>query len=381
MKKIIIVSTTPETLLTILRSQPEKLAKHFDVSLISSPGEKLNQVIINESVPGYGIPMERGISLIKDIKSLWLMFKLIQRLKPDLIHSYTPKAGLITMLASWLCRTPVRIHTFTGLIFPTATGVKKRLLICIDRLICFCATDIIPEGKGVKRDLLDYKITSKPLNIIGNGNIAGVDTSLLSTKAIGIEQNAINLSIKLSLPPNSFIFCYIGRLNKDKGIKELINAFLTLPDSAYLLIAGELDSTAPISFSLQETIRTHPRIKLLGFMSDVRPVMKLADILVLPSYREGFPNVILEAGAMELPVITTNINGCNEIIESNINGWLVPVRDTIALAETMGKAKNIPEIELKKMGITARKLICERFERSEYLLLLINFYKKTLQDF
>ena len=128
-----------------------------------------------EGVRTIETPMERRISLVKDFISLLRMIRIFAKERPYMIHSITPKAGMISMLAGWITRVPIRIHTFTGLVFPTATGGKKKLLIAMDRLTCACATHIIPEGEGVKRDLMTYRITKKPLRVIANGNVNGVD--------------------------------------------------------------------------------------------------------------------------------------------------------------------------------------------------------------
>ena len=151
--KIVLVTTVPDTFASILIGQPNYLAKHFDISLVTSPGPLVARVEENEGLSVRTVPMERGINPFKDLVSIWHMWRTLRRLRPDIVHSYTPKAGLVTMVSAWLCGVPVRVHTFTGLIFPTATGVKQKILIWVDRLICACATHIVPEGLGVQRDL------------------------------------------------------------------------------------------------------------------------------------------------------------------------------------------------------------------------------------
>lgn len=378
--RMTLVTTVPDTMAIILGGQPRHLAEQFELSLITSPGDLLARIEAQEGLPVSTVAMERGIHPIKDLVSIWRMIRTLRRQRLDLVHSYTPKAGLVTMLAAWLCRVPVRVHTFTGLIFPTASGFKQWVLIWVDRLICACATHIVPEGEGVKQDLKHYRITSKPLQVIGHGNIAGVDTAYFDPENSEVEKAAQTLKETLALEPDSVIFCFIGRLNQDKGIAELFEAFTALPTQSHLLLVGGLDNSAPIPEALQKALEKHPRVHTLGFMDDIRPALVLSKILVLPSYREGFPNVVLQAGAMKLPVIATDINGCNEVIEPGFNGWLVPARDAKALQKAMQSAMQTPEADLASMGQHARERIKARFERIEHWRRMENFYRELLAN-
>ena len=380
MKRVALVTTVPETFATILCDQPRYLSREFGVSLISSPGEMMDRVVKNEGVAFHTVAMKRGISPFFDIYSLLRMILSLLRIRPALVHSYTPKAGLVAMLAAFLVRVPVRIHTFTGLIFPTSRGLKRHLLILIDRLICACATHVVPEGLGVQQDLARFQITLKPMRIIGNGNIAGVDTAHFSPVHSQVIQAGAELRARLKISRDEFVFCFIGRLNKDKGLGELMAAFATLAESSHLILAGGYDATAPVSPIQWKAINSHPRVHVLGFLEDIRPVLSLADVFVLPSYREGFPNVLLQAGAMGLPVIATDINGCNEIIENRINGWLIPPRDALALTSAMQDSMALPSEERAEMGRRARMRIAERFEREQYWIKLDEFYRGLLQS-
>lgn len=377
-RRILLVTTVPETLATILKGQPRHLAKHFDVVLVSSSGDHVLQVEKVENIKVTQMPMVRGIDVCRDIGSVFNMVNILRKNRPDAVHSYTPKAGLVTMLAAWLCRVPVRVHTFTGLIFPTSHGFKKNLLIWIDRLICACATHIVPEGRGVKNDLERFRITCKPLQVIGHGNIAGVDTAYFSPLALGVDAAAIALRERLGIDENSFVFCFVGRLNQDKGLVELMQAFAALPPSAHLLLVGNVDQTAPVGSEILAVIAAHPRVHALGFLGDIRSALQAADVLVLPSYREGFPNVVLQAGAMALPALATNINGCNEVIELGVNGWLVPPRDAPALQAAMREVMQTPPDVLQVMGRQARVRIQQWFEQQQHWERMVHFYRGLL---
>lgn len=376
--RLAIVTTVPETLHAILREQPRFLSAHYDVTLVSSPGRDSADVAANEGVPLLAVPMVRGINPLADVLSVVRMVLLLRRLRPDAVHSYTPKAGLVAMLAAWLCRVPVRIHTFTGLIFPTQSGFRQRLLVWVDRLVCACATCVVPEGEGVKRDLLQFGITGKPLHVIGHGNIAGVDTAYFSVQADGVATAAAALVTQCGIGPDDLVFCFIGRLNRDKGVAELAEAFAALPPRAHLLLVGGLDETAPIDTSTAAALAAHPRIHALGFQPDVRPALHCAHVLVLPSYREGFPNVLLQAGAMARPVVATDISGCNEFVQPGINGWLVPPRDSVALRITLEAVLAQTPARLAAMGDAGRARVLERYERRAHWSRLQAFYDSRL---
>ena len=374
--KLVIVTTVPITLTGILANQPKFLAEHFAVSIISSPDEELKQVEITENVPTYAVAMQRGISPFNDLVSLFKMIKQLRKLKPEIVHSYTPKAGLITMLAGFICRVPIRVHTFTGLIFPTSTGIKKKILIWMDRLICACSTIIIPEGNGVKQDLINYGITKKELKVIGHGNIAGVDTDYFNRDVVVNEGTDSKLRIQLNLPQDAFLFCFVGRFTQDKGFSELIAAFNKLPENAHLVLVGEMDKRIPLPPDTIKALKQHSHIHNLGWQNDIRPALTISDVLVLPSYREGFPNTPLQAGAIQLPCIVSDINGCNEIITPNVNGWLVQPKDCDSLFNAMLKSMNTDN--LVELGNNARANIEHSFEKSAHWQNMLGFYTDQL---
>lgn len=376
--RLLISTTVPETLATILVGQPRYLNQYFDVSLVTSPGDLLDEVMAGEGVPVHKVRMVRGINPIQDIRSIWAMIRIIRCVRPQLIHSYTPKAGLVTMIAAWICGVPVRIHTFTGLIFPTSMGLKGWVLKIVDRLISACASEVVPEGEGVRRDLERFNITKKNMNVIGHGNVAGVDTSFFCREADGVSEAGDLLKKSLGIPSGDGVFCFVGRLNKDKGIVELVEAFKKIDSAWHLVIVGGLDESAPISSEVFDEINDNERIHLTGFVRDVRPVMAMSDFLVLPSYREGFPNVILQAGAMKLPVIATDISGCNEVVENDFNGVLVSVKSVDSLADAMKALIKVPVSERRRMGERARNRIKQRFERDDHWRRMVSFYKDRI---
>jgi glycosyltransferase involved in cell wall biosynthesis len=371
---LMLVTTVPLTLTAILKKQPAFLSTFFKTTLVTSPSADVEEIVREEGVPVYTIPMWRGISPLRDLCSMYAMIALILRLRPTVIHSYTPKAGLVAMLSACLLRVPIRVHTFTGLVFPTESGLKRRVLMLVDRLICACATHVIPEGAGVKRDLINGNITRKNLELIGNGNIAGIDIDYFSRQSSAVGQAGEMLRHRLQIAKQDFIFCYVGRIHKDKGIFELLRAFESLPERCQLLLVGDFDINGKIDAATLEIIKKNTRVRSLGFLQDIRPALFIADVLVLPSYREGFPNVILQASAMELPVIVTDVNGSNEIVEPNRNGWIVPPRNLDALKTTMLDAMNVPSSVRTDMGTYSRKVVSQKFERKAHWKRMVEFY-------
>src|SRR6218665_368321 len=323
MKKLFRISTVPISLNVLLKGQLEFLNQNFDVTAISGSGNDLDEVGIREGVRVFPIDMQRQISPFKDLVSLIKLYRYFKKEKPDIIHSITPKAGLLSMIAGKLAGVPVRMHTFTGLIFPSKKGIMQKLLIIMDKVLCACATNIYPEGQGVKNDLQKFKITQKPLKIIGNGNVNGIDTSYFDPEFIS-ETEKEDLRSSLDIKPGDFIFAFVGRIVKDKGINELIQAFTTINEkypNAKLILVGSFEKKLdPIKPETTEIINVNPNIITVGYQKDIRPYLAISDLFVFPSYREGFPNVLLQAGSLGLPSVLTDINGSNEIIPNGLNG-------------------------------------------------------------
>lgn len=318
------------------------------------------------------VEMERHISPLKDFKSLWRMVRVFRREKPLMVHSMTPKAGLICMMAAWFTRVPVRVHTFTGLVFPTATGLSKRILMATDWLTCACATHIIPEGEGVKRDLLNNGITKKPIKVLGYGNCRGIDLECFDKSKVKVMSDEVH---------SRFTFIAVGRLVGDKGINELVAAFSRLnkelPDTRLLLVGPYEPELDPIRPETIKEIESNPAIEAVGSQKDVRPFYAAADCAVLASYREGFPNVVIEAGAMGLPQIVTDINGANEIIIEGKNGTIIPSKDTDALYEAMKRMATDEEWR-KSLVENAREMIASRYEQSFVRQCLYDFYHEVM---
>lgn len=336
--KLIRTSTVAISLDYLLKGQLRFLNNYYDVLVASGTDTHLENVVLREGVRAVNVSMQRPISPIKDLVTLWKLYRLFCYEKPKIVHSITPKAGLLSMTAAYFASVPIRIHTFTGLIFPSKAGIFQKLLILMDKLLCFFATNIYTEGEGVKKDLISHRITNKPLKIIANGNVNGIDINYFDSKLF-TKNKQKTLRTSLGINESDFVFIFVGRLVGDKGINELIAAFKQLikqfSTSKLILVGSYEEKLDPLRLETLNEISHNNNIITVGFQLDVRPYFTISNVLVFPSYREGFPNVVLQAGAMGLPSIVTNINGCNEIIIEKKNGWIIPVKDQDAILNAM----------------------------------------------
>ncbi|MCH5174280.1 MAG: glycosyltransferase family 4 protein [Prevotellaceae bacterium] len=372
-KKIVRAATIGTSLETFCKGVLRELEEEgYDVVALSSPDEDLEEVGRREGVHTVGVPMERHISPIKDFVSLVRLVRVFVKEKPDMVHSMTPKAGLLCMIAAWIVRVPVRVHTFTGLVWPTATGILRKTLMLTDKVTCMCATHVIPEGEGVKQDL-QRCITKKPMKVLGYGNVRGVDLEYWKRGEV-CETEDVGRGVT---------FVFVGRLVKQKGINELVAAFIRLnkvhPDTRLVLVGPYEDGICSVLPETKQIIDECVAIEAVGNQKDVRPFYEKADVLVFPSYREGFPNVVIEAGAMGLPSIVTDINGSREIVTNGENGVIIPSQNEEKLYEAMKWMVENPQ-ERSRMSEKARPMVAERFEQGFVRSCLKDFYKEILGD-
>ncbi len=382
-KKIIRACTVPMSIKYFVEGLLPQLKERYNVVLLSSPGEDLDEAVAKHQVKGIAVPMERHISVTKDIKALLKLIGVLFRERPQMVHSMTPKAGLLCMMAAWLTRVPVRVHTFTGLVWPTEKGLKRRILMATDWLTCACATHIIPEGEGVKNDLLNNGITKKPLRVLGYGNVRGIDLEKFSHRKEVLEK--VTQISQIAKGSQMFTFLFVGRIVGDKGINEMVNAFKRLneayKDTQLILVGWFEQQLDPVSEETRETIEQHPCIHAVGTKEgdELLAYYATADCFVFPSYREGFPNTVIEAGAMGLPCIVTDINGSREIIREGENGLIIPPRDEEALYSAMLRMMTDTK-ERQRMAGNARRMIAERYEQGYVRQCLLDYYEQILKD-
>ncbi|WP_255547671.1 glycosyltransferase family 4 protein [Mucilaginibacter sp. dw_454] len=351
---------------------------NFDVHMISSEDEQLPLIAQREASSYTAINMKRTISPLNDVVSLIKLIKAFKRLRPGIVHTHTPKAGLLGMLAARITNVPVRLHTVAGLPLMETSGLKRKILELTEKLTYYCASQVYPNSQNLEKFILKNNFC-KPdkLKVIGKGSSNGINTNYFKATADIIEQ-ANRLKEEFLIAEDNFTFIFIGRLVKDKGIEELIRAFSNLnqkyPHIRLLLVGPFEPERDPLSKECLEEIENNPAIINAGFKNDVRPYLQLSSALVFPSYREGFPNVPMQAGCFDLPSIVTNINGCNEIIENEINGLIIPTKSVKVLLNAMERFINDkPLYEMLKGN--ARKIIVERYEQTHFWSLLLQEYQ------
>lgn len=361
------------------------MSEYFDVIGVSSAGKELEDVKNDESIDVISVDMSRKITPFKDIKSLWATYKLLKKEKPQIVHTHTPKAGIVGMLAARMANVPHRLHTVAGLPLMEAKGAKRQILDFVEKLTYASATHVYPNSKGLYDYIVKHKYTDQQkLKVIGNGSSNGIDTSFFSLKQVPQDQK-IFLKEELKIKETDFVFIFVGRLVGDKGINELVKAFSDLQKKenqqhSKLLLVGPLEQELdPLHSDTLKEIEDNPYIISVGFQKDVRPYFAISDALVFPSYREGFPNVVMQAGAMELPSIVSDINGCNEIIIRNQNGAIVPVKSSERLREEMEKMISDNNY-YQALKMKARPMIEDRFEQSVIWHAILNEYKQLLEE-
>lgn len=379
MKKLIRITTVPLSFFGLLKGQLRFMKNFYQTMGVTSPGDLVEDIILYETVPFKTIEMTRTISPLKDLKAVFQLYRLFKKEKPYIVHTHTPKAGTVGMLAAKLAGVPHRLHTVAGLPLIEAVGSKRTLLNMVETATYSCATKVYPNSTGLKKIILDNKFTKESkLKVIANGSSNGIDTSRFDPALVSINRRE-ELKKELNILNDDFVFLFIGRLVGDKGINELVEAFRKLviesPNIKLLLVGPleeDLDALLP---ETTKTIESNKNIICTGFVKDVRPYFSISDCLVFPSYREGFPNVVMQAGSMGLPSIVSDINGCNEIIENNINGTIIPVKNTEAIYIEMKKYFSNEEL-LNKLKANARQMICSRYEQQIVWDAILEEYKK-----
>ena len=378
-KKLIRVTTSDLSLDTLIKGQLHFMNQHYEVVGLSNNTGRLMNVSEREGVRVIEVPMHREISLGADLKCLWKLCKIFKRERPFIVHANTPKGSLLAMMAGKLTCVPHRIYTVTGLRYQGAQGMLRWILMTMERITCFCATKVIPEGNGVKMALEHDHITKKPLKVVLNGNINGIDTEYFSVESVArvdkeqptqadVANKRASIRASLGLSADDFAFVFVGRIVGDKGMNELAACMRQLQGShpkCKLILVGRFETEFdPLDNGIEDFFKSASNVVYVGYQKDVRPYFLAADALVFPSYREGFPNVVMQAGSMKLPSIVTDINGCNEIVTDGINGKIIPPRDSEALLKMM---ENFLDdlTATNSMARNARAIIQSRYEQRQ----------------
>ncbi len=372
---IVVGITHPQTCLVLPGRLQALKAAGFRVVLISSPGALLERTAKQVGVEAWTIPIQRGMAPFADLVSLIRLWRAIRRLRPDMTEFSTPKAGLLGNLAAMVCRVPARVYMLRGLRLETLTGPKRWLLLAAERIASACAHRVVCNSGSLRAKALELGIAPwSKLQLIGNGSSNGVDVERFSPGRGFIRK-------KLGIPRDVPVVGFVGRVTRDKGVPELVEAFeeiLRATPSARLVIVGWFDESEDrVSDAVRQRIESHPRIVFTGFVGDAAPYYRAMDMLVLPTWREGFPNAVLEAASTGIPVITTFSTGSRDAVLPEVTGLLIPAGYPQAISEAVLRLIRNPD-ERCRMGQAGRKWVIEQFVNGHVLGLTVNFYKRLL---
>ncbi len=353
----------------------------FDVLMISADGKEINEVMANEDCPHIIVPMTRKITPFKDLVCLWKLIKIFITEKPDIVHTHTPKAGLLGMMAAKICNVKIRIHTVAGLPLMVETGFKFRLLKFIEKLTYASANHVWPNSFS----LLDYikaqRLTNeKKLKVISKGSSNGIDLNRFSIKNFN-EEIISEIKKSIGYNANNIYILSIGRLVKDKGIVELVETFKGLQYTSKnikLILVGKFEMELdPLPKNILDEIKNNPNIIHIDWTAHVEYYISLATLFVFPSHREGFPNVLLQSGALGTPIICSSIAGNVDIVENNTTGLLFNVGDTLQIKNRITFALNNPEI-MKDMALRLKENIFCFYNRETIWNAILQEYKTLI---
>lgn len=373
MEPLVVVGFTHSQTGLVLRGRLRALRRAgFRVVLISSPGPLLDSIAVQEGAEALAIPMERRIAPFSDVIAFLRLCRALLVLRPDISEFSTPKAGLLGSLAAFLCRVPCRIYLLRGLRLETVSGMKKHILKATEMLASACSHVVLCNSGSLLKRARSFGIADdRKLRILGYGSSGGVDIARFAP-------GKSNLREVLGIETNHSVIGFVGRLTRDKGVPELIKAFDDLrqarTDLRLLLVGWFDDSEDAISMELRAYIESHPVITRTGFVYDTAPYYRIMDVLVLPSLREGFPNVVLEAGASGIPTITTLATGSCDAVLSQVTGLLIPPGDPKAIAAALWQLLEDGEMR-RRMGRAARDWVTLHYSNEAVHGRTIDFYR------
>lgn len=379
--KLLRITTISHSLDLLLKGQLKYIGQHgFDISIACSKDENIQQIEEREEVSYFELRLTRTLSPLKDLVSLFRAIKLIRKLKPDIVHTHSPKAGIIGMIAAWVCRVPVKIHTVAGLPLMETVGFKRKLLVQVERIAYSCADFVLPNSLRQKEYIERNIYQNDKVQVIGKGSSNGIDLNYFNPMLYD-DVLISSLKSKLYIDSNDIVFCFVGRLAHYKGVNELVRAFVDINlkyPQTKLILVGPFEDLNPLNNDTLQLINSNENIISVGHQNDIRPFLAISDIFLFPSYREGFPQSLMQAAAMNLACIASDINGCNEIVENNKTGLLVSPKDAKAIYQASEILLNNPELR-RSFAQRARKSMEDDFEQRRFWDKLIQFYKQALR--
>ena len=346
----------------------------FEVLVVTSPDERLHAFGRKLGVQTFGVEMPRRVSPAQDWESLQALHRLFLRLKPDLVHSHTPKGGLLGTLAAEAARVPVRLYQMRGLAYVTAKEPLRTVLLTTERVTITGATHVICQSHSLRKEALAAGLVTETNSEVVLEGSNGVDAERFAPDpALGSSQR-----LELRIPASAPVIGFVGRLVRDKGVPELVEAFSLLASSdAHLVLAGPFEPRDPVDEATRARISAHPRIHALGAVKDPRGVYAASDFVVLPSHREGFPNVPLEAAAMSKAVVTTRVSGCVDAVVEGATGLVVSVGAPLELRGAFERYIADPALA-RAHGAAGRERVIARFSRDRIAEAMVEVYRREV---
>jgi glycosyltransferase involved in cell wall biosynthesis len=382
--RLVHIVTIPLSLWAPLRGQIGFMRERgLEIHAITSPGEYLERFAAREGIPVHAVEMPRRITPHRDVIAVARIYRHLRRIRPHIVNAGTPKGGLLGMLSAWLARVPVRIYHMRGLPMETATGSRRWLLKLSEKVSCTLAQRVICVSHAMRETAIREGLC-RPDKIMvpaaGSGN--GIDT--------GERFNPDRLPLgtrhatraRFDIPIDALVIGFVGRVVRDKGVLELESAWRMLRDdfpSAHLLVAGWPESQDPIPADVAARLRADPRIRMTGGVDDMPGAYAAMDVLAVPTYREGLPNAPLEAGAMRLPVVASDISGCREAITDGVTGTIVPLYDAHALANALRAYLADPDLRARH-GRAGRERVVREFRREVIWEIIYGQYEQLLRE-
>jgi len=380
---LLCMCTSPLTAEWFLRGQLQYMRNAgFDVTVVTAPGSGLTQMCDQEGATPIGVPMIREIAPWQDLVALWRLCWVMRRVRPVITNVGTPKAGFLGGIAACLTRVPCRIYTLRTLRFETTSGLRRQVLLLSERLACACAHEIVCVSESVRQKAVDMGIVEADRAIVlGSGSSHGVDTQRFAPSADLLRRAAV-LRRRWGFAPEDPVIGFVGRITRDKGIPELLEAFdLLRPEfpGVRLLLVGDYEEGDPIPRASRQRIETDPCIVRSGFVTETEVYYQVMNILALPSHREGFPNVALEAYAACKPVVATRATGVVDAVREGGGDVLAPIGDSAALANGLARLLKDPSLA-KEMGEAGRTRVNREFEQESVWQALLQQYLRLLEE-
>ena len=368
--KIVLIANTSNFFNVFMLNHIEQLSKKYDLFVCCNDADKLKKKIPS-NVSLININFKRSISLFHDIVAFFITLFFFLKKKPNLSISFTPKIGFMVALASFVARTPNRIHWFTGQIWATKKGFVRMFYKLIDKLIFSLSHKVLIDGFSQRNFLIMEKIVSSNKSIVlHKGSVGGVDVKRFSFN----KQKRIRLRKQYSVSKNTFVFLYLGRINKDKGIVELIEAFQKIKKNldVLLIFVGTIEDV-----KLSHVFKNKKKILYFNYTNRPEDWFSMADILCLPSHREGFGTVVIEAASCSTPALCSKIYGLHDAVINNKTGFFHKVSSIDDIKKKMLYIIKNRKL-VKNYGISARKKILRDFEKSVITKKLLNFIDSNI---